>query len=311
MGKIIRAVAPIIYPKQINFKQKPFVAWKELGLPIAKAHYPWRPFHRIFYQHTFSTIFTFSGEARLRFVQPQSLYFDTWPDYLFYEIIPFFWDAWPSTFPKVESWLKRYKVKTAIFSSTMAAEHMKHIFPEMNIIWCPEGIDTENYCSGKKLKDRTIDLLQYGREIDSVVNYNCSCLNYVSGKNNGKAIFSLSQLIHSLADAKVVAVYPKAWTNPESAGGMETLTQRFWECMLSRCVLLGHAPFELVDVLGYNPVIELDRTNPQDQLESILLNIDNFQGLVDRNRIEALKRGSWVSRIESIKRSLLEVGYLL
>lgn len=309
MEKIIKAVAPIIYPKQINFKQKPFMAWKELGLPIAKAHYPWRPFHRIFYQHSFSSILTFPDEARLRFVQPQSLYFDTWPDYLFYEIIPFFWDVWPSTFSKVESWLKRYKVRTVFFSSTKAVEHMKKVFPEMNIMWCPEGIDSENYSSGNNLKDRAIDLLQYGREIDSVVSYNLSCLNYVSGKQDGKAIFSQNQLIRSLAEAKVVAVYPKTWTDPASAGGIETLTQRYWECMLSRCVLLGHAPLELIDVLGYNPVIELDRTDPQKQLEGILLNIDNYQGLVDRNRKEALARGSWSSRIESITKSLSDLGY--
>ena len=46
---------------------------------------------------------------------------------------------------------------------------------------------------------------------------------------------------------------------PELAGDIETLTQRYWECMLSRIVMLGHAPQELIDLIGYNPVIEIDK----------------------------------------------------
>ena len=46
-------------------------------------------------------------------------------------------------------------------------------------------------------------------------------------------------------------------TQPEVAGDIETLTQRYWECMFSRMVMVGHAPQELIDFIGYNPVIEL------------------------------------------------------
>lgn len=38
---------------------------------------------------------------------------------------------------------------------------------------------------------------------------------------------------------------------------MGTLTQRYCECMFSRMVMEGHAPQELIDFIGYNPVIEL------------------------------------------------------
>ena len=39
---------------------------------------------------------------------------------------------------------------------------------------------------------------------------------------------------------------------------MGTLTQRYWECMFSRMVMVGHAPQEFIDFIGYNPVIELN-----------------------------------------------------
>lgn len=297
---LIKAVKPYIYPGQINFKHKPYEAWEKLGLPIAKAHYPWRWLHRLFFSYSLPRICTCKKEARLCFVQPWSLYFDTFPSYLSYEVIPFFWDVWPSTYPKVEAWLRRYHVKTAIFTASGTVEHMKQVFPDMNILWCPEGIDAENYPAGKDLKDRTIDFLHYGREIDSIVKYDFSNIRYVSGKRDGKAIFTQEELHNALSDARIVAAYPKNWTNPNEGGGIETLTQRYWECMLSGCVMIGHAPQELINLIGYNPVIELDKNQPQHQLEEVLEHIDRYQDLVDKNREIAMSVGDWKHSIGKV-----------
>ena len=111
------------------------------------------------------------NEARLRFVQPWTIEFDTFPDYALYEVIPFFWDVWPENFEKTFAWLKRHEVKTAIFTSSQVAEMVKTKFPVMNVLSVTEGIDVETYSEGKQLKDREIDFLEYGRNIDSVVKY--------------------------------------------------------------------------------------------------------------------------------------------
>ena len=58
------------------------------------------------------------------------------------------------------------------------------------------------------------------------------------------------------------------------AGKIETLTQRYWECMLSRCLIVGRAPFELINLIGYNPVIEVEWGNESEQLLRILNNIE-------------------------------------
>ena len=134
MIKIIKAVEPYYYKGKVNFKHKPYDAWKKIGMPVAKAYYPWRPFHRLAFNYSLPAIRVSKTEARLRFVQPYSLSFDTWPDYLIYEIIPFFWDVWPEFFDMVCRWLKRYDVKTAIFTSSQMAERTKVQFPEMNIL---------------------------------------------------------------------------------------------------------------------------------------------------------------------------------
>ena len=38
MTKIIKAVEPYYYKGKVNFKYKPYDAWKKIGMPVAKAH---------------------------------------------------------------------------------------------------------------------------------------------------------------------------------------------------------------------------------------------------------------------------------
>lgn len=319
--KTVKAVAPYIYPGGINFKHKPYEAWVKLGGQVAPAHYPPRFLHGIAFRCELPTTLkklsltlklSLKDSARLRFVEPVSLYFDTFPDYALYEVIPFFWDVWPENFEKTFAWLKKHEVKTAIFTSSQAAEMVKTKFPVMNVLAVTEGIDVENYSAGKQLKDREIDFLEYGREIDHIVKYSVADkIRYVRGKRNGKPIFSQQELIENLANSKVVAAYTKKWTNPEQAGDIDTLTQRYWECMLSGCIMIGHAPKELVDLIGYNPVIEVDREKPDEQLMNILANITDYQELADKNRNSAIKYGDWKYSMQRVMKFLQEKGYTL
>lgn len=300
MTKIIKAVEPYYYKGKVNFKYKPYDAWKKIGMPVAKAHYPWRPFHRLVFNYSLPAIGVSKTEARLRFVQPYSLSFDTWPDYLIYEIIPFFWDVWPDYFDITCLWLRRYNVRTAIFTSSQMAERIQTQFPEMNVFAVTEGIDVASYHKGKPLTERTIDFLNYGRGIERIVEYDLNNMRGAGGKENIKMGFTQEELFTAIADAKVVAAYPRSWTHPEQAGDIETLTQRYWECMLSRCVMIGHAPQELINLIGYNPVIEIDKDNPQHQLEDVIAHISDYQELVDRNRDAALKYGDWMYSINRV-----------
>lgn len=92
-------------------------------------------------------------------------------------------------------------------------------------------------------------------------------------------------------------------------GHIETLTQRYWEAMLSRCLMVGRAPQELIRLIGYNPVIEVDWDNAREQLSNILDHIDNFQELVDKNFEYAKKYASWDHRMVMIKKILNDNGY--
>ena len=70
---------------------------------------------------------------------------------------------------------------------------------------------------------------------------------------------SWKKLIDTISCSRICVSLPRCDVDPSFMGGMETLTQRFWEGMLSRCVLIGCAPQELIDFIGYNPVINIDK----------------------------------------------------
>lgn len=315
MKKILKAVAPYHHPGFLNFKQAPFEAWKQNGGMVTGEHYPPRFLHGAAYRWEMPTVWKSKKEARLRLVEPVSLSFDTFPDYARYEVVPMFWDCWPCYFEKTRDWLVRHRVKTTIFSSRQTAERMREALPNINIIWCAEAVDDSVYDKGKLLKDREIDLLEFGRSNDRIINAEKleqvwigeNSLNHVCTKQHGKFIYTNEQLYQAMGDAKVTIALPRNMTQPEMAGDIETLTQRYWECMFSRLVMVGHAPQELVDFIGYNPVIELrEEISAEALIRDVLEHIDDYQSLVDKNRKTAQRLGSWDVRMKWLMEELRE-----
>lgn len=277
---------------------------------MAGSHYPLRCLHGLVFRFEFPSFFKSGREVRLRFVEPVSISFDTFPDYARYEIIPFVWDCWPDMFERTCLWFEKHNVKTAIFTSSQTADLMRERFPEMNILYCSEGVDTSKYYEGSLLKDRGIDLLEFGRSNKRIFSAALpERLNHVCTNVNGKYIYSNEQLFHAMADSKITITLPRCDTQPEKTGRIETLTQRYWEAMLSQVVMLGRAPKELVDLVSYNPVITLDAENVNEQILDILEHIEDYQPLVDRNRETALKLGDWALRMKMVMEWLEKIGY--
>lgn len=326
MIKRIKAVAPYMY-NGINFKQKPYEAWCKLGGETAPSHYPPRWLHGLAFRYELPMVVKGlrskvrsalplcrakkgQGEARLRFVQPISISFDTFPDYAIYEIIPFIWDCWPDSFEKTACWLKKHNVKTAMFTSSQTVEKMKKRFPEMNILYVPEGVDCKEYGPGLKLKQRKNPLYEIGGgkrcflKTQFPEEYERLSKLPVKGLLPDRKSF-----IEALCDAQVTVTFPRCDMMPDETGGIETLTQRYWEAMLTRSVIVGRAPKELIDLIGYNPVIDIDKQNPIGQIELILSHIEDFQSIVDKNRETALQMGDWKKRMKTVAEWLNSCGY--
>ena len=307
--KKVSAVSPYLY-RGINFKHQPYEAWCKLGGRNVPSHYPFRLFHSFAFKWELPLLWKNNKEARLRFVQPVSIKFDTFPDYCFYEIIPFIWDCWPKYFELTCNWLKKHKVKTALFTSSQTAERMKERFPQMNILFVPEGIDTSEYGAGKPLNQRTNLLYEIGQ--------GKRCFLKSQYPHEYERLSSLpvvglipdkKSYIETLCNAQVTVTFPRCDLMTEETGDIETLTQRYWEAMLTRSVIVGRSPKELTNLIGYNPVIDMDKSDPIGQIEDILAHIEDYQPLVDKNRQTALEKGEWKIRLKEVANWLASCGY--
>lgn len=308
-GKRVVAVAPFNYG--INFKMQVYDAWVRMGGETMSSHYPCRVFHKFVFNHELPTIRKSKDIAQLRFVEPVSLSFDTFPGYARYEIIPLIWDCWPRYFEKTCQWFIRHDVRTAIFTSSQNAERMSARFPDMNILTITEGIDTSRYGGGKELRERSVDVLEYGRSNKLFKDGLPPDIIHRHSDGKQKMFLSDDEFFHALGEARITVCLPRCDTQKWLTGDIETLTQRYWEAMLSRMVIIGRAPKELISLIGYNPVIEIAGKNPVKLVRDILGNIEDWQSLVDRNRETALKMGDWRMRINEIRNKLSILNYKL
>ena len=162
------------------------------------------------------------------------------------------------------------------------------------------------------LAERNIDLLEFGRSNEKIIPAGAfDCIKHITTKVGDSFIYNDEQLYEAMGDAKVTICLPRSITHPEEAGGIETLTQRYWECMLSRIVMVGHAPKELVDLIGYNPCVEIssDSSDVKRQISDIIEHIEDYQVLVDKNRVVALQYGDWKNRMCQVMDFLESKGY--
>lgn len=309
-NKTIKATPPYIYTGASNFKYYPFEAWQALGGKTAKGFYPPKWLHSLVYKMEMPSVFKCKKEARLRFVSGYSIQFDTFPDYALHEVVPFIWDCWPKQVESVANFFRKHDVKTAVFTSSQTAYRFRCLFPDMNILTITEGIKTELYSKGKDLTDRNIDLLEIGRKDGNFFKSQLPAgINHVKTGNFARTFQTDEEFRAALADTKVTITVPRCDVNPETAGDIETLTQRYWECMLSRIVMVGRAPKELIDLIGYNPVVDWDGNDASPLVADVLKNVDKYQELVDRNCETARKMASWEIRMKDVMDYLNNKGY--
>lgn len=310
MKKTIRAKKPYRYINNSNFKLAPWEECVKAGF-LSTGNRPLEKYYESLSYHLhLPTLHANKKEARLCFCEGVSFRFDTFPDYLFYEIIPFIWDCWPRFWSSIELFFKKHNVKTAFFTSSQTAGHFRQVFPERNVFHIPEGIETELYRDEKKLSDRTIDYLEFGRccRIVDSTKFDSS-VSVLSSFNERHGLSTRDDLISALSESKITIALTRQDNQPEIAEGIDTLTQRYWECMLSGVILLGRAPQELIDFIGYDPTVTINYEDVNSQILDILKNLEKYQELVDRNRETAVRLGDWKLRIFDIKKRLLNLGY--
>jgi hypothetical protein len=236
------------------------------------------------------------------------------PTTYFSDVIPWFFDSWPNLRDQIEAVLRRNRVKVAFFTARQSAEYFKERLG-IDAIWLPEACNPDLYRPEKPLHERAIDVLELGRKFDRFHDGITPRLEemgrrHLYEKIKGQLIFPTAEaLTDGFADAKVSVCFPSSMTHPARSGNCETVTLRYFESMASRCLIVGHCPAELVDIMGYNPVIEADMDNAAGQIEEILTNIGAYQEMADRNYQAVLRRGVWDVRVQEMLALLEKRGF--
>lgn len=248
--------------------------------------------------------FNFSRKNKLLVLGSGRVESVSWPKLLSHEIVPFLWDVWPDKIAPLIRFIRRNKIRTLFCTSSQIVEILKSRLSGVEIHWIPEGIKVEAYPKGEVLKNRPVDILSYGRQMIPVTDKLRDLalsekLNVLFREGDAHLFSTFDDLVNGLQSSKITICYPQSVTHPERAQNIETLTQRYWEAMLTGSLLVGQVPKELVEVCGYNPVIELG-DNPASVIRDVLTHIEDYQELADKNRARAEEMAGWDKRMIEI-----------
>jgi glycosyltransferase involved in cell wall biosynthesis len=202
--------------------------------------------------------------------------------------------------------IRRFRCVGLISTSAQAAALIADALPGFPVESVPEAIQVSRYLSTVPLSNRSTGVLELGRRYEKWHGEVLDALRtaevpHLYEREKGQLVFPTdAEMVAGLQNAAISVCFPRSMTHPESAGAIETMTQRYLESMAAGCLILGHAPAEMIEFFGYNPVIEADPVRPAEQLSSILAHLDEHQDLVDRNREAVVRMGDWQERAKEI-----------
>jgi hypothetical protein len=220
----------------------------------------------------------------------------------------YMFDAWPSAHDLIRQFVNHFGVEYTFLSSSQAVERLNTMSGKSRFYWIPEGINPSEYrfC---QYNDKTIDVLAFGRQYTMyhdkikgpLESNNKVYLNARTENTKTIPLFkSRDEFTGALSRSKVSVCVPSSLSNPVRAGDIETMTIRYLQSMVSKCLIVGHAPEEMITLFGYNPVVEIDMNNAGSQIIDILSDYSSYFGLIEKNYINTLTGHTWEHRWQKI-----------
>lgn len=217
----------------------------------------------------------------------------------------YLFDAWPDFHTRIARFATAFHIDFLFVSSSQAAETLKVKLPKTRCYWIPEGVDSSHY-TFKAYENKDIDVLALGRRDE---HYHGQIVNtlqsggkiYLFEKEKGQLVFDTrDEFVTGLARTKLSICIPSNRTHPERSGNFETMTVRYLQSMASKCLIVGHAPAEMIQIFGYNPVIEIDSDNPEKQILNLLENYKSYIPFIEKNYTEVMANHTWQNRWNQI-----------
>ncbi|NOU47300.1 MAG: hypothetical protein HOO86_09585 [Bacteroidales bacterium] len=218
----------------------------------------------------------------------------------------YLFDALPGVHDKIVHFVRFFRINNAFISSSIATEILNKKLGFKQFHWIPEGINPQEYRYYTP-EEKNIDVLAIGRKYDIYHNNIRQFLEdnnktYLYEKTKGKLVFpTRTDFIEGMARSKISICVPSSITHPERSGNIETMTIRYLQSIVSKCLIVGHAPDEMVKLFGYNPVIEINHANPVEQIDYILKNYNAYLPLIEKNYQIVIQHHTWDNRWNQIK----------
>lgn len=225
----------------------------------------------------------------------------------------YLFDAWPARHAEIRDLVDDWGIQYAFVSSSQAAMRLARLSDRCTFIWVPEGVDPHRYHWRSPL-ERDIDVIQLGRRYDAHHAVIAPALaaagkQYVHERTKGEIVFpGREDFLAGLARALVSICVPSSVTHPERAGDVATMTTRYLQSMASKCLVLGHAPAEMIDLFGYNPVVEIEMARAAEQILEVLSDYEAYLPLIGRNYDSVLASHTWARRWERMSDVLFGPG---
>ena len=213
----------------------------------------------------------------------------------------YLFDAWFQDHHEIELFCKLANFQYIFCSSSIATQKLNQLINNTKFIWIPEAINISNY-TFLNYKEKTIDVLQFGRKYEDIQQelsqfLEKESITYLYEKEKGDIVFKTREdFINGLATTKISLCFPRSCTHPNLAEGQETMTIRYLQSMASKTLVVGKCPEEMKKLFPYNPIIELDLTNPGEHIKKILHNYSDYIPLIERNYYEVLNNHQWKNR---------------
>lgn len=220
------------------------------------------------------------------------------------------YDAWEPLFPEIETAIKQYGINLLLTASKQSANYFNGLALEnFKSHWIPEAVDVTNY-KFIDYNNRKIDVLQLGRkwkEYHEKIKVVENDFTYVYEKKAGEIIFKTREdFLTGLANSKISICVPSDITHPERTGKISTVTNRYLQSMASKCLILGKLPYDMHYLFDYNPIIEIDESNPVAQIKSLLNNYNDYIPLIEKNYQTVKNFHNWNDRIVQIENCISE-----
>jgi hypothetical protein len=214
----------------------------------------------------------------------------------------YIFDHWPWANQVLVDWVNLFSIDKVFFSALQSTELFNEHFnaEKPRGVWVPEGIYAQNYYAQTPAQ-KDIDVIEFGRRYETYHEK----ISPVLSKMGYTHYFQRGKINDPLSRSKISICFPSSITHPERSGYISTMTLRYLQSMISKCLVVGKMPYDMQFLFDYNPIIEVDDDYPDKQILDILRSYSDYLPLIEKNYQTVMGHHLWAHRLKAIQQHIL------